>query len=214
MSDYHTVYESLISYACFLFGILTRLLSFFVHPRDWQRCPEKKKELPIIEFMTEEHRQVITEKCSNHEEPAMPNLPVSRSLLATAGADDPKGPGLMAITPPPGHNRAVAENQNNIFIGAARKVKKKKGGVTPSPMPPKGAAAKGAAATAAAKKKPAAEKAKIMSKKSVAQHAKWQVDAVKVGGPNAKIVLHKPDAKKMIFDKLHDEFCPMNIDGV
>lgn len=74
------------------------------------------------------------------------------------------------------------------------------------------AATGGNLAAAADKKKPATAKSKvIISKSSIAQHKKWQDEAVKFGGPNARLVLNKPDAKKVIFDMLYDELCAMNI---
>lgn len=119
-------------------------------------------------------------------------------------------------------NDLTAESRSNQSSAQKNEKgkKKKKGGVTLTPIHPKGAA-KGAAAAAggklaaaAAKKKPAAEKSKVISKSSIAQHIEWQDEAVKFGGPNAKIIVSKPVAKKVIFDMLHDEFCPMNINRV
>lgn len=86
--------------------------------------------------------------------------------------------------------------------------KKKNGGVNPSPMPPRGAAAKDA------KKQATKQQPTKLSKSAMESHRKWQAEAEKQGGPNAKIVVNKPDAKKLIFDKLHDEFAPSNINGV
>ena len=109
-------------------------------------------ELPI-DHLTGEHRRLIAEKCSENEDPVLPNLPTSMSLLSTAdAAGDKKG---NSITPPPCHDMAVAE-----------------------------------------------------------AHRKWQAEAERLGGPNARVVVSKPEAKKLIFDKLHNEFTPMNIDGV
>lgn len=176
---------------------------------DYEGWPEEQHELPI-DHMTEEHRQLIADKCSaDGENAAMPNVPTS--LLATAG-----GNGASAITPIPAHNRAIADGQNNVVVAMAggggkggKGKKKKNGGVTPSPMPPKGAAAKDAAKKQATKQQPTK-----LSKSAMESHRKWQAEAEKQGGPNAKIVVNKPDAKKLIFDKLHDEFAPSNINGV
>ena len=79
------------------------------------------------------------------------------------------------------------------------------------------AAAKGNSKKAAAGsggKKPAAKPAAKLSKSAMESHRKWQAEAEKQGGPNAKIVVSKPEAKKIIFEKLNDEFTPMNINGV
>ena len=50
-----------------------------------------------------------------------------------------------------------------------------------------------------------------MSDKALATHRKWQEAAHKMGGPTARIVVSKPKAKQLIFDVLHDSFCPMNV---
>lgn len=53
--------------------------------------------------------------------------------------------------------------------------------------------------------KPAAK----LSKNAMLCHRKWQAEAEKQGGPNAKIVVSKPEAKKIIYQKLQEG--PMNI---
>jgi len=120
------------------------------------------------------------------------------SLVATADEEGGKK-NCSAITPPPGHNKAVAENQSEVIVGAARgkggkKKKSLKGGVTPSPMPPKGASK--AAAAAGSKKLPA--KPSAATQKTLALQAKWQAECEKLGGPNARIVVGRPEAKKKI----------------
>lgn len=180
-----------------------------------------KDELPL-DFLSEESRRLIAEKCSAEESPTMPDLPTSMSLLSTADADGNKNSGrACAITPPPSHNRAVAENQSEVVVGAVHvkeHTKEREAGVTPSPMPPKGASNKAAARksidAATTAKNPTVEKPKVMSKSAIEAHRKWQAEAEKLGGPDARVVVSKPDAKKLIFDKLHNEFAPMNIDGV
>ena len=136
----------------------------------------------------------------------MPDLPLVPGLLLTAGNNKSKG---CAITPPPSHNRAVAENQSNVVVGMAGGSKtggkKKDGDVTPSPLS-KGATKKTVAA--------ASDKPKGLSKTAIECHKKWQAEAEKLGGPGVKIIVCKPEAKKLIFDKLHDAFAPMNIDGM
>ena len=54
-------------------------------------------------------------------------------------------------------------------------------------------------------------KKKEASKEALAIHRKWQAEAVKLGGPEAKIVVSKGAAKKLIFDMMYDAFRPMNI---
>jgi len=52
---------------------------------------------------------------------------------------------------------------------------------------------------------------KNTSKAALDMHKKWQEQANSMGGPNARIVVEKRKAKKLIFDMLHDAFAPMNI---
>ena len=117
-------------------------------------------------------------------------------MLATAGGD----PLTAAITPPPGHDKAVAVGQSNIVVGAVTKGGKgSKKSVTPVPDGSSKDKSKGT------------NKA---SKEALAIHKKWQAEAVKLGGPDVKIEVSKPKAKKLIFDMLHDSFRPMNITEV
>jgi len=44
------------------------------------------------------------------------------------------------------------------------------------------------------------------------QYKKWQAEADKMGG--GKITVDRSDAKKAIFDVLHDSFKPMNVNGL
>ena len=166
---------------------------------DYGGWPEAH-ELPI-DHLTEENRRLIAEKCSENDDPTLPILPTSISLLSTVGAAENKNG--ASITPPPSHENAVAEAQSNVVIGAVhcKSGNKTKGGVTPSPMPP-------------SSKKPEDDKPKVMSKSAIEAHRKWQAEAERLGGPNARVVVSKPEAKKLIFDKLHNKFAPMNIDGV
>lgn len=53
--------------------------------------------------------------------------------------------------------------------------------------------------------------AKAPSKQALALHRKWQEAAEAMGGPDARIVVSKPIAKKLIFHLLHDAFRPLNI---
>jgi len=224
---YHILLATLISFhLSFNHHISQCHLSFNHHPThsDYSGFPEESHELPI-DYMTEEHREVIAKKCSHpKKKKKFPNLPTSKpaggsgSLLATSGGD------ISAITPPPAHSRAVANGQSSVVVnmagsgggGGGKGGKKKKGTVTP--VPPKGesSAAKGNSKKAAAGggKKPAAKPAAKLSKSAMESHRKWQAEAEKQGGPNAKIVVSKPEAKKIIFEKLYDEFTPMNINGV
>ncbi len=141
-----------------------------------------------VKHLTEEHRALLAEKCSTNENPPMPDLPTTMPLLATAGGND-----AANITPMPSHEQAVAENQSNLVVGAGRR----KSGVTPSPMPPKGAS------------KQAGKKAPKIDPKLKAMYAKWQAEAEKMG--ETTIIIDTNQAKKVVFDKLHDLFSPVNI---
>lgn len=52
------------------------------------------------------------------------------------------------------------------------------------------------------------------SKQALALHQKWQEAAVAMGGKDARIVVSKPKAKKLIFDMLENAFRPMNITDI
>lgn len=139
----------------------------------------------------------------------MPDVPAAMPLLSTAAAsDDGNDDGNFSsnITPqPPGLSQAVADGQSNgVVVGMAlsrKGGKKNKVGVTPSPHPAAGGAAKAAA------KKPSAQQVQ----KTMAQHAKWQEAAEKLGGPDAKIIIKRPDAKKAIKEMLYDQMKPVNM---
>lgn len=49
------------------------------------------------------------------------------------------------------------------------------------------------------------------SEAALKRHREWQAAAEKAGGPDARIVVKKADAKPLIFDALYDAFRPMNI---
>jgi hypothetical protein len=72
------------------------------------------------------------------------------------------------------------------------------------PSKNKAAAAKGKKIT------PATARAKP-NPKALAIHNKWQAAAEAIGGKDARIVVSKPTAKKLIFDVMFDAFRPMNI---
>ena len=60
-------------------------------------------------------------------------------------------------------------------------------------------------------KKPGAKSPPKLSKSAMESYRKWQGEAEKQGGPNAKIVVSKPEAKRIILEMLHDDLTPMNI---
>ena len=68
-------------------------------------------------------------------------------------------------------------------------------------MPPKGASKQAAKKNAAPKLDP----------KLQAMREKWQAEADKMGGPGSRVIVDKNEAKKVVFDTLHDMFSPVNI---
>jgi len=68
-----------------------------------------------------------------------------------------------------------------------------------------------AATSVGGKNQAAAKPASKISEKAMFYHRKWQAEAEKQGGPNAKIVVSKPEAKRIIFEKLASKGAPMNI---
>ena len=85
-----------------------------------------------------------------------------------------------SVTPPPAGN--------GVISGDKIKIQLKDSTVTPSPAP---------------------LKPPKLNPSALAIHKKWQFDAEKLGGPEARIVVSKLAAKKLIFDMLHESFCPM-----
>ena len=71
-------------------------------------------------------------------------------------------------------------------------------------------------ATGAAQTKTVASQtgARKPNKQSMAIHRKWQEAAATRGGPGARIIVSKPEAKKLIFDYLFDSFAPKNISQI
>lgn len=175
------------SHLSFLFQIVYLIVfvipSSFSYYGGWPSA----SEMPV-RHLTDEHRTLLAEKCSEREDPPMPDLP-NMPLLATAGGDSANN-----ITPLPSHDQSVADNQAELVVGAFRS-KGKKSSITPSPMPPKGASKK---------------KAEKIDPALAARHAKWKAEAVKMGG-GTEVIIIKEKAKKVIFDKLHDMFAPANI---
>jgi hypothetical protein len=50
-----------------------------------------------------------------------------------------------------------------------------------------------------------------LSKEMMETHRKWQEAAEAIGGPGSRIIVRKPEAKKLIYEILYDAFQPMNI---
>jgi hypothetical protein len=127
---------------------------------DYGGWPDKMDELPI-QTMTEEHKTLMTNKCSRRSAPVFPAFSDETSPCKPAGTTN-------TLTPPPNDAKQV----------------------TPTPGHNK-------------KTQPSAQ--------AMAIHRKWQAAAEALGGPDARIVVDKKDAKKLIFGLLYDAFTPMNI---
>lgn len=133
--------------------------------------------------LEKDHIQALIDKCSKQKRPAMPPFE----------------------TPPsPMQQNVSASNESNTItpLGSTKQVakgaskNKKQTSITPTP-------AKETTKSSKSKEKNSA----ILQKK----HAEWQKAAVKAGGPGARIIVDKKQAKKMIFDLLYDAMKPMNI---
>ncbi|KAL7572536.1 hypothetical protein ACA910_000359 [Epithemia clementina (nom. ined.)] len=138
-------------------------------------------ELPIF-FMTEEHMALMRTKCSKRKNIAMPCIKEQPPL--TSPSANPTTSHTITPVPQQGLSGAKAAVISNAKT--TRDV---------TPLEPK------------PKEKPAAKP----SKEALAMHRKWQEQAEALGGKDARIVVSKPEAKKLIFDLLHDAFQPMNI---
>jgi hypothetical protein len=136
--------------------------------------------------MTQEHKDALISKCSRKKDVPMPHF-------ATVSPSKECENKLVshAITPlPHDMNTATTQMAGN-----------KNGNATVTPCP---------AVDLAVTKAPASVSSKP-SKQALAVHRKWQEAAEAVGGPQARIVVSKAAAKKIIFDFLNDAFRPMNI---
>jgi hypothetical protein len=161
------------------------IINTFTQAADFGGWPELE-ELPL-KHMTKEHLEVLAAKCSSQANIEMPIFPelATASPSGTAASDFSN-----TVTPGP---RAQVDPDAAYHDMTT---------ITPSP----GFALKEANANkAAAKTKPP------VSKKQLEMHQQWQATAESMGGPNARIIVSKSDAKKLIFDALHDAFAPMNI---
>jgi hypothetical protein len=138
-------------------------------------------ELPVTS-MTEVHKQALILKCTKKKDVEMPNFgKMAASPTKTIASENSSN---TLFTPSPNSGLST---QTNHFDGIKN--------VTPSPAI-------------------AAASSKVFAKPSMQLlelHRKWQGAAEAVGGPCARIVVGKPDAKKIIFDLLYESFRPMNI---
>eukprot|EP00980_Cylindrotheca_fusiformis_P023372 scaffold10429_cov126-Cylindrotheca_fusiformis.AAC.3 len=138
-------------------------------------------EMPL-KCMDAEHLQLIGNKCSTNRTPKMPSFPsITSPSAAAAGTASP----------------VLDEQKSTHFV---------------TPPPPnslfqsnddKAVDSKGKKVSSGRGTKP--------NPKALAIHSKWQAAAEAIGGKDARIVVSKPAAKKLIFDLMFDAFCPMNI---
>ena len=166
--------------------------------------PDTLDELPL-QHMSDAHKKALITCCSKGTSVEMPNFdPV---MAPSASPDEPNEASLpvsnqttsaasaAAITPLPGQSATASSynpvQQSNVAMAAGGAAAGGGTEITPAERP----------------KKPAAKP----SKKVLETHRKWQEAAVAMGGKDARIVVSKPAAKKLIFDLLHDEFAPLNI---
>jgi hypothetical protein len=144
------------------------------------------EELPT-KYLEPEHMRAMAQKCSKHKAPAMPIFPT----LSSSPSQKTSGDKSNFVTPPPnrlGGKIAQGEEDNAKVSGTANKITPVPGGNNAKPARPSAGA--------------------------LAMHKKWQEAAEAIGGKDARIVVSKPAAKKLIFDLLYEAFCPMNITQV
>lgn len=139
-------------------------------------------ELPL-DFMEPKHLHLLSTKCSSQKSPALPKFP----SLPNASPSSTSPNHSNFVTPPPNSLVSKATQQANGKENTKNEISE----ITP--------------ATDAGKKscKP--------SSAALAIHKKWQDAAEAMGGKDARIVVKKPAAKKLVFDLLFDAFRPMNI---
>jgi len=207
---------------------------------DFGGWPVLESEFPIT-FMTEEHREALCDKCTGRYSPKMPDLCLHAEVnltptkqpnvsgeshkkeLRTESQTDNKA--KESITQPEEMSSPFSD-VNTLIVGGESSTLKS-GTVTPTQ------ASKGSdenhkkevhpesqidrfvgqtKSKAMASVTPSPVQPRAPSKHALAIHQKWQEAAKKLGGE--RIVVSKPDAKKIIFDMMKDSFCPMNITQV
>jgi hypothetical protein len=159
--------------------------------KDYEGWPETAPEYPAVP--TVEHENNMLKYCC---EDASTIERIDRKLVGM-GTNDSSLPKLTdspkmnpvakgpALTPPP--SLQVTNSKKNAPT------------VTPCEVPCK---------------KATHEKKKAVSATAQKAHAKWLAEAQKIGGPNAKLVLDRPEVKRLVFDVLHDAFGPKNVNDI
>ena len=147
--------------------------------------------------MTQEHIDVMVLKCSKYKKVEMPSFP---QILETQGKNlVPRSIDLNVtdVTPDPNTTKEVDPSipATSALVSAVA--------VKSCEMQDNG---KGVNSDKAPPLKP--------SKQMLETHRKWQEAAEAMGGPGSRIVVSKPEAKKLIYEELYDEFRPMNITDI
>ena len=145
------------------------------------------EELPV-KYLDPEHLRVMAQKCSHGKDPSMPvfSAPPIESLSCSLS---PKA------------------EPNTIAVTTANFV-------TPPPTSLAGSKEASTLPSSLVNSKPVGGGAKAnvsRNAKALELHKKWLETAQAMGGKEARIVVAKPAAKKLIFDFLYDAFQPMNI---
>jgi hypothetical protein len=162
-------------------------------------------EMPLAS-MEPQHLQIIASKCSNQKEPVMPVIPTtstSNSVTSPLLTNKKHSEGNTSFTSATSKNSTnfVTPPPNSLTKATTittTKQDKDKNKITP--------------ATASGTSKSVTNKQP--NPKALAIHKKWQEAATRIGGKDARIVVSKPAAKKLIFDLMIDAFKPMNITDI
>jgi len=164
------------------------------------------KEVPKDRLeMSIEHLDAIAELCTRQDKPKLPpqNCDIkkkSSNLNHSKENDSPSFIGETSSSPSSLNTKKSTTNltppPRDTLTKCHSKDQRKKSMVTPSPVPPNGSSKSRPSATA------------------LAMHRKWQDAAIKMGGKDARIIVSKPAAKKIILELLSDSFKPMNITDI
>ncbi len=167
--------------------------------KDYGGWPTEIEEIPV-KFLTEEHREVICEMCTGRYSPEMPNIPTNDPSKVTSPQSNQATTKLTTLD----NTELDKTTQSNVNQVSA---------VTPPPGQRRQSITTTAPSTATGnttkKVTPIPSKP---SNQALAMHKKWQDTANVLGGE--RIIVSKPEAKKLILELLKDSFKPMNITDI
>lgn len=148
-----------------------------------------------MKYMTQEHKCILASKCSKFKNAAMP-------LFDDSSESPSKVSGNSSII----NSNTISPVSNAAMDDAATSAKTHRV-ATVSPDA-EGKALEGASvkATKPHNSKPSAQ--------LLETHRKWQETAEALGGPGSRIIVSKPEAKKLVYAELYDAFRPMNITDI